>query len=54
VESKGAMRASWTIEQVAADIELIRNSPDQWTFAPYPSGMMDHLGQTFRWAHQGE
>ena len=50
-ESKGTFRPDWTLEQVAGDIDAIRNSPEQWTFPPYPSGMMDHLGQTFQWAH---
>ena len=52
VESKGAWQASWTPEEVAAQAETIRNSPEQWLFPPYPSGMGDHLGQTFQWAHQ--
>jgi NAD(P)-dependent dehydrogenase (short-subunit alcohol dehydrogenase family) len=51
-ESKGAWRASWTPEDIAADIGAIRDPVgEQWTFPPYPSGMMDHLGQTFAWAH---
>ena len=50
-ESKGVFRPAWSIEDVASEIEAIRNSPEQWTFAPYPSGMMDHLGQSFQWAH---
>lgn len=50
-ESKGTFRPAWSIEQVAGDFDTIRNSPENWTFPPYPSGMMDHLGQTFQWAH---
>lgn len=52
-ETKGVWRATWTPDDVAADIARIRD-PDgeRWTFTPYPSGMMDHLGETFRWAHE--
>jgi NAD(P)-dependent dehydrogenase (short-subunit alcohol dehydrogenase family) len=52
-ESKGVWRANWTPEDVAADIARIRDADgERWTFPPYPSGMMDHLGETFRWAHE--
>jgi NAD(P)-dependent dehydrogenase (short-subunit alcohol dehydrogenase family) len=50
-ESKGVWQESWSIEDVAAQAETIRNSDAKWTFPPYPSGMADHLGQTFIWAH---
>jgi NAD(P)-dependent dehydrogenase (short-subunit alcohol dehydrogenase family) len=51
IESKGQWQENWTPEQVAANSEAIRNSEDNWVFPPYPSGMMDHLGETFKWAH---
>jgi NAD(P)-dependent dehydrogenase (short-subunit alcohol dehydrogenase family) len=52
-ETKGLYQASWTPEDVAAKIDPIRNANgEQWTFPPYPSGMMDHLGETFKWAHE--
>jgi NAD(P)-dependent dehydrogenase (short-subunit alcohol dehydrogenase family) len=50
-ESKGLWQESWTPEDVAGGIDTIRNSDEHWTFPPYPSGMMDHLGRTFQWAH---
>jgi NAD(P)-dependent dehydrogenase (short-subunit alcohol dehydrogenase family) len=52
VESKGAWQENWTIEDIAAQDDVIRNSEDKWVFPPFPSGMMDHLGQTFAWAHR--
>lgn len=52
VESKGLWQAEWSVEDIAANIDTIRNSPEQWLFAPYPSGMSDHLGETFKWAHR--
>ena len=51
-ESKGVFRPSWTIEEVAEEVEAIRDPSEQWTFPPYPSGMADHLGKSFEWAHQ--
>ena len=52
-ESKGVFHPSWTIEQVAAEIDAIRDPTEQWTFPPFPSGMSDHLGQSFAWAKSG-
>ena len=49
-ESKGVFQSEWTIEDVAENIEGIRNE-GEWTFPPYPSGMADHLGESFKWAH---
>jgi NAD(P)-dependent dehydrogenase (short-subunit alcohol dehydrogenase family) len=52
-ESKGAWRKIWSIEDVMADDETIRDiDGERWTFPPYPSGMGDHLGQSFAWAHR--
>lgn len=53
VESKGVFHKGWTIEQVAGEIDAIRNSDETWTLPPYPSGMIDHLGRSFEWAHAG-
>jgi NAD(P)-dependent dehydrogenase (short-subunit alcohol dehydrogenase family) len=54
-ESKGAWQRDWTIEDVAANLDQIRESGgERWTFPPYPSGFADHLGKTFQWAHAGE
>ncbi len=52
VESKGLWQQDWSIEDVAGQADAIRNSAEQWLFPPVPSGMMDHLGQTFAWAHR--
>ena len=52
-ETKGVFRPEWSIDDVAAQIDGIRDPEgERWTFPPYPSGMMDHLGQSFAWAHQ--
>lgn len=52
-ETKGVFRTAWSVEDVAAAMAAIRD-PDgeRWTFPPYPSGMADHLGQSFQWAHR--
>lgn len=52
VESKGVFQSKWSIEDVAANIDVIRNSDEKWVFPPFPSGMMDHLGYSFEWAHK--
>jgi NAD(P)-dependent dehydrogenase (short-subunit alcohol dehydrogenase family) len=51
-ETKGVWRAEWTIEDVAADIDRIRDPEgERWTFPAHPRGMIDHLGESFKWAH---
>jgi NAD(P)-dependent dehydrogenase (short-subunit alcohol dehydrogenase family) len=50
-ESKGAWLPDWTMEDVAANLDQIRDSGgERWTFAPCPSGFVDHLGATFKQA----
>lgn len=51
-ETKGVFQTAWSIEDIAERIEEIRDPSDQWTFPPYPSGMADHLGKSFEWAHK--
>lgn len=51
IETKGLWQAEWTPEDVAAQIETIRNGEEKWVFPPFPSGMADHLSETFKWAH---
>jgi NAD(P)-dependent dehydrogenase (short-subunit alcohol dehydrogenase family) len=51
IETKGAWQDSWSPEDVAKNIETIRTGEEKWVFPPYPSGMMDHLSETFKWAH---
>lgn len=51
VETKGVWQANWSPEDVARELEAIRNGADQWVFPPFPSGMADHLRETFKWAH---
>ena len=46
-ETPGLYRPEWTIEQVAEDIEAIRNSEEPIVFAPVPSGHLDHLRYSF-------
>ena len=50
-ETRGVFQPEWSIEDVAARIEEIRDTSEQWTFPPYPRGMADHLGKSFEWAH---
>ncbi len=52
-ETEGVFKSSWTVEQVGAEIDAIRNPDKQWTFQPVPSGMGEHLGRSFEMARQG-
>lgn len=49
-ETRGVFRPSWTIEQVAADIDRIMDASEPVTFAP---GMFEHLGYSFAMAKSG-
>lgn len=52
-ESSGVYHPSWTIEQIAADIEAIRNTDNPVVFAPVPNGQLDHLLYGFAMARKG-
>jgi NAD(P)-dependent dehydrogenase (short-subunit alcohol dehydrogenase family) len=53
-ETEGVFRPSWSIEDVASNIDAIRDPARQWTFQPVPSGMGEHLGASFAMARTGE
>lgn len=52
-ETQGVYRPSWTIEQVAEQIEAIRDSGDPIVFHPVPTGHVDHLRYSFEMASKG-
>lgn len=43
-ETRGAYSSNWTLEEIAANIEAIRNPDPIITFSPVPNGHFDHLG----------
>jgi NAD(P)-dependent dehydrogenase (short-subunit alcohol dehydrogenase family) len=49
-ETEGVYQPSWTIEQIADQIEAIRNTDKPWIFPPAPSGHIDHLRRSFAMA----
>lgn len=49
-ETVGVYRPSWSIEDVAAQIETIRNTQSSVVFPPAPSGHVDHLRYSFAMA----
>lgn len=49
-ESEGVFRPEWTIEQVADNIEGIRDHSRQWVLSPVPSGYIDHMAKSFEMA----
>jgi hypothetical protein len=52
-ESRGVYRPSWTIEQIAEHMPVIRNTGEPWILPPVPSGFMEHLGRSFEMAKKG-
>jgi NAD(P)-dependent dehydrogenase (short-subunit alcohol dehydrogenase family) len=48
-ESEGVYRPSWTIDEVAEDIDAIRDESRQWLF-PQATGFGDHLARSFAMA----
>ena len=53
VETPGVYRPEWSIEDVAADIEEIRDCGDTVIFPVVPGGHSDHIGFSFGMARNG-
>lgn len=52
-ESPGVYRPAWTIEEVDARMDAIRDAGDPVTFPVVPSGQLDHLRYSFGMASKG-
>jgi NAD(P)-dependent dehydrogenase (short-subunit alcohol dehydrogenase family) len=52
-ETEGMYRPSWTIDDVADNIDAIRSPDNLWTLHPAQGGYIDHLGRSFEMARQG-
>jgi NAD(P)-dependent dehydrogenase (short-subunit alcohol dehydrogenase family) len=52
-ETEGVFRPSWSIDDVADEIDGIRDTSRQWILPPVPSGYIDHLGRSFDMARKG-
>ena len=56
-ETEGVYRPSWSIDDVAEQIDAIRDTgplPNKlWALPPVPSGFGDHLGRSFEMARKG-
>lgn len=52
-ETQGVYRPSWTIDDVAGNIDAIRDESELWVFPPLPSGFVDHLDRSFEMAKKG-
>lgn len=52
-ETTGVFQPEWTIDQVAEQIDAIRDTAKPLLFPPVPSGFVDHLGYSFQIAHGG-
>ncbi len=49
-ETEGLYRADWTIDEVADNLDAIRDKGKLWHFEPVPTGFMEHLGKSFQMA----
>lgn len=49
-ETEGVFRPAWSIEDVAANIDGIRDESKQWTFHPAEFGYLEHLNKSFAMA----
>lgn len=52
-ETHGVWRDDWTVEDMAAEADAIRNDPDPLVFPVAPTGFVDHLGYSFEVAREG-
>jgi hypothetical protein len=47
-ETSGVHRPSWDIEQVAQDMEIVRNTDKLLMFPVFPRGFYDHIEYCFQ------
>lgn len=52
-ETEGVYRASWSIDDVAEQIDAIRDTKTVWMLPTVPSGYVDHLQRSFDMARKG-
>jgi hypothetical protein len=52
-ETEGVYRSSWSIEDVADQIDAIRDTKKLWMLPTLPSGYFDHLQRSFEMAKKG-
>lgn len=53
-ETPGVYHPSWTIEQIAAEMETIRDTSRPVIFPPVPDGQLEHLMYGFAMIRKGE
>lgn len=53
-ETEGVYRPSWSIDDVAEQIDAIRDTNKLWMLPTLPSGYLEHLQRTFAMAKRGE
>jgi hypothetical protein len=52
-ETEGVYRPSWSIDDVANEIEGIRDTSNLWMLPVLPSGYVEHLTRSFDMARKG-
>jgi NAD(P)-dependent dehydrogenase (short-subunit alcohol dehydrogenase family) len=52
-ETQGVYQPSWSIDEVAERIDVIRDTRKLWMLPPVPSGYVDHLQRSFDMARKG-
>jgi hypothetical protein len=52
-ETEGAYRPEWSIDDVADNIDAIRDPSRQWTFHPAENGYFEHMTRSFEMARKG-
>ena len=53
-ETEGVYRPNWSIDDVANNLDAIRNTDNLWLLAPAESGYMQHLERSFAMAVSGQ
>ncbi|MEV5835052.1 SDR family NAD(P)-dependent oxidoreductase [Nocardia sp. NPDC052112] len=49
-ETRGVYQPSWTVDEVAARIDEIRDTENSWVLPPVPSAFGEHIGRSFAMA----
>jgi len=53
-ETEGVFRPEWTIDEVAAEMEAIRDRSRQWVLPPAGEGYLEHMQRSFAMAKAGQ
>ena len=49
-ETRGVYKPAWTIDEIAKNLDAIRDESERWTFHPVENGFGEHMARSFAMA----